>query len=441
MLRASVRYASTAPVRLRTRQQAFKEHLWKLRSVDPDRWTSRTLASHFRLPLSNVQAMLALQALEEEVKDTLDPRLIELAEDAEEYLDSQYDEPPSPPKFGGPATASAEEVYYDREAAAGGEAAPSSIDQLTHEQELALVAAVATRFGQSAPRPGVGPGEALGAALHEAIGGLSLEELSALEAQLTGKEDERSFPDDASAKRAIFDALTSDAPASLLSEDAAAAADLASLNLPEVKAYTPPTGGAASSSSASTVSADGGGTFVSPDDAFWVDGSKPAPTMRASSSASRVGLRGPLFEADNDGIHIKQLVGKREAVETWRAAEKTFGRADTDVVPLGVASTPDELRAVKTPEFGARMMDNLEKRARRLSPDQPGSNVIGTPPNKGRYVFTEVVRPHKKVPIAAKVWVSEKGKLHTREPTARELRMSRLRVQPPIMLPRIKRNL
>ena len=96
---------------------------------------------------------------------------------------------------------------------------------------------------------------------------------------------------------------------------------------------------------------------------------------------------------------------------------------------------------VKAPDFGARMMDNLERRARRLSPDQPGSNRLGTPPNKGRYVFTEVVRPHKKVPIAARVWVSEKGKLHTRAPDARELRMSRLRAQPPIMMPRIKRNM
>ena len=213
---------------------------------------------------------------------------------------------------------------------------------------------------------------------------------------------------------------------------------MASLNLSEVKAYTPPAGGAASSSSASTVSADGGGT-VSPDDAFWVDGSKPAPTMRASSSASRVGLRGPLFEADNDGIHIKQLVGKREAVETWRAAEKTFGRADTDVVPLGVASTPDELRAVKTPEFGARMMDNLEKRARRLSPDQPGSNVIARR-QTGAVCLYGGREAAQEGADRRKVWVSEKGSSIRGADRARAADVA-AEVQPPIMLPRIKRNL
>ena len=53
----------------------------------------------------------------------------------------------------------------------------------------------------------------------------------------------------------------------------------------------------------------------------------------------------------------------------------------------------------------------------------------------------QLVRPHKKVALAAKVWVGEKGQPFTREPTESELRKAQLREQPPIMMPRIKRNM
>ena len=70
---------------LPTRKQAFKAHLVALREKDPERWTPRTLAFHFRLPLANVEAMLALQQLEAEAKSAkgaLNPQLVSLAEDA-----------------------------------------------------------------------------------------------------------------------------------------------------------------------------------------------------------------------------------------------------------------------------------------------------------------------------------------------------------------------
>jgi hypothetical protein len=172
---------------LRTRKQAFKEHLWSLRKADPERWTSRTLAYHFRLPLANVQAMLALQALEEESKDQLESGLLELADDAEEYLDSEYDEPPPPPPPAPAravaAAAASAEVYYDRAALV----APSALVGLCPAQELALIAPVAARFGGSAPPPpGVGRVEALAAAVCEALGGLTLVVLSLLVGELLG---------------------------------------------------------------------------------------------------------------------------------------------------------------------------------------------------------------------------------------------------------------
>ena len=135
------------------------------------------------------------------------------------------------------------------------------------------------------------------------------------------------------------------------------------------------------------------------------------------------------------------LAGAREESDTWRAKERRFGRSKAERAPLGVATTPEELRLAKEPNFAMRLLDKLEQRANRLSDDGPGSNRVGKcRPNAGRIVFTEVVRPHKKVAMAARVWVSEKGKTGTRSPTPHEMRMARVRAQPPIMMPRTKRN-
>lgn len=431
VVRATARWASQGLTPLPTRKQAFKEHLWSLRQQDPARWTSRTIAYHFRLPLANVQAMLALQELEVEAKKVgIDPNLLELAEDAEEYLDSEYDEPTPPPARASSSTP-AEEVFFDDEAAGAG-----SLDELSHEQELAIVGALATRLSLAPPSPGVGPGEALGAAVRDAIGSLTLDELRALNEELTG-DGEAAAPAAATddeesrrrAQRALLNALTSDAPEALLAEgDGADFAQLA--ELPELSDVEASGGGAFVPTS--TVSTDGLGTWKPPAGAFWVDGSAPAPQMPQMDASAR--------SVQNDGLTITQLVPQREGAATWRAAEQSFGRGPGEKAPLGVATAPEELRMVREPEFGERMAANLEKRSRRLSADQPGSNVVGQTPNRGRMVFTEVVRPHRKVPLAARVWVSERGQPYARKPTEHERRMSQLRVQPPLLMPRMKRN-
>ena len=432
-------------VPLATRKQVFKEHLWKLRKQDPERWTSRTLAAHFRLPLTNVQAMLALQELEE-AAGKIEPDAIQLAADAEEYLDSEYDDPNEAQQpisgGGGDGGAATEEVYFDREA-------EGALGQVSHEDELALVAAVAQRFGDAAaPAPGVGAGEALGHAMRRAIAGLTIDELRALEEEVSGTspptasvhEDEERRR----AQRAILGALVEgggegDAGAAVpLSAHllaAAEGADWSALSLPEAahpRSYAASEGDA-SSLQGSSVGVDGQGTWRPPEDAFWVDHTAPREEMQQlSDEQHREAL-------EADGLRITRLVGTRSDTRTWRAREKRFGRKPGEAVDIGTATIPEELRLVRSPDFGAKLKFNLEARKNRLSPDGPGSIYIGQTPNKGQMVFTEIARPHKKVPLATRVWVSQKGQ-GVRPPNESETRMARLRVQPPIMMPRIKRN-
>ena len=222
---------------LPTRKQHFKEHLYQLRSKDPDRWSARALSRHFGLPLENVEAMLTLQVLEAE-RSVLDPELVELAEDAEEYLDSEFAQSVPPPAAEEPKKLVADEP-----------APPSvALEQMSLEQELALVGAVAARYGGGArAQPGVGSGEALGAAVHEALSSLSLEELRALDDQLRrgrapsgtpstgGGEDEEAQR--RAAMRSMLGALCADVLApSLLDAKAAPEAGLAALGLPGLPA-------------------------------------------------------------------------------------------------------------------------------------------------------------------------------------------------------------
>ena len=54
---------------------AVQRHAAALHKSDPDRWTERALARHFELPLDTLQALLALQALEETENNAGDAEL------------------------------------------------------------------------------------------------------------------------------------------------------------------------------------------------------------------------------------------------------------------------------------------------------------------------------------------------------------------------------
>ena len=181
MLRRALRLASTSaagmtlphrtPAALPTRKKYFVEHLIALREKDPVRWTAPALAHHFGVPLENIQAMIALQAMRAErleAGEEIDAELDALADDAEEYLDT--DEP-------APAGATSDgraETYFDRDA-------PPTVglEQLGAEQEAQLIGALVERLA-----PG---GDGLAAAAVRAVEALDAGELRQLRDAVTGK--------------------------------------------------------------------------------------------------------------------------------------------------------------------------------------------------------------------------------------------------------------
>ena len=389
---------------LPTRKQYFKEQVVKLRQADPDRWTAHALARHFGVPIENMQAMLALQAVEVERAGSseLDPELVELAEDAEEYLESEYAETLAPQTNNLAKATGATESFFDGDAP---DVPGITLDKMSLEQEHTLVAAVAQRFGGAA-RPGVGRGEAMGTAVSTAIRGLSVGEMRHLAEQLgirphgqpaAGDESEEARQ---TLKHAMLSALTSGLPKSLL---AAATTDstthLARLDLLDLPSLPPRAAG---------IARGGGGRRASPNEEpaeFWIDSGREA-ALEAAGGASQPSVR----PVEDDVI---------ARTRAW----------------LGQATTPVE-RHIPRRDLADDIASNLETRARRLAPGAQHFPYRKT----GRVLITEIDRPHhKSVPMATKIWVSDKG-AGVREATEGEARKATWRVQPPMLKPRIKRN-
>ena len=410
--------ATSATHALPTRKQHFKEHLHKLREQDPARWSARALSRHFGVPLENIEAMLTLQALEAERKESggaLDAELLELADDAEEYLESEFAESaPAAEELakGAGATLGASETLYDDDAP------PSvTLEDMSLEHELALVGAVVARYSQGRAAPGVGPAEALGAALGDALRSLSLDELSALEEQVRppgqahgavvgAGADEAAHR--AAIQRSMLSSLCVDVPAPLLEPAAAGQAPLrlSAMALPPL----PPrrAGVARPQAAARGVTVGDGMDDEAAKDEFWVDSSRPKPAMA------------PVRRAVSDDVMASPL-------------RRPHGSPTGD---WGQASSVEEMHSVRAPLFADELQSNIEARARRLAPDAQHWPYRKT----GRFLFTELTRPSKKVPMAARVWVSEKG-VGIREPSEHEGRAAAVRAQPPILQPRIKRNM
>jgi hypothetical protein len=411
--------ATSATHALPTRKQHFKEHLHQLREQDPARWSARALSRHFGVPLENIEAMLTLQALEAERKESggaLDAELLELADDAEEYLESEFAESaPAAEELakGAGATLGASETLYDDDAP------PSvTLEHMSLEHELALVGAVVARYSQGRAAPGVGPAEALGAALGDALRSLSLDELSALEEQVrppgqaqgavVGAAGADEAAHRAAIQRSMLSSLCVDVPAPLLEPAAAGQAPLrlSAMALPPL----PPrrAGVARPQAAARGVTVGDGMDDEAAKDEFWVDSSRPKPAMA------------PVRRAVSDDVMASPL-------------RRPHGSPTGD---WGQASTVEEMHSVRAPLFADELQSNIEARARRLAPDAQHWPYRKT----GRFLFTELTRHSKKVPMAARVWVSEKD-VGMREPSEREGRAAAVRAQPPILQPRIKRNM
>ena len=192
--------SSSAPRPLLTRSAKFREHLHELHRGQPERWTDVALAEHFRVPIANVQGALALKQLElDEVSRgaPLDPELIALDEDIEEYLCEDDD-----PK--GPAVASFPSPSVAADAAASDAWVPDiGLEHMPPEQEALLVRAVARRFAETP--------------MDAALEALSPAEIGELARAVSGSEAISAPPADrAEALRGLLAAVAIEMPPELL---------------------------------------------------------------------------------------------------------------------------------------------------------------------------------------------------------------------------------
>lgn len=273
--------------------------------------------------------------------------------------------------------------------------------------------------GGGGSAPGVSAGEALSAALHEAIGSLTVEELDALATQVRGDgagsgEGSAAAADDEAdalvrARRTLFDALVADAPAPLLEKASGAGVDLSALGLLDVPAAAAPPGASTGSSTPTPSSSSGESrkqhAFVNPPDAFWGD--------RSMLDTSQSLMARPIADdvVVNDGLVIRK---------NWGGARK-----------------PSERMSYHGPDFLDTLRRNVEIRNQRVKWRAEGRHFPY--PNKGRIIFTDVVRPHRNVQMARRSWVAVKGQGIV-EPTESEARAAAIRVQPPVLRSRLKRN-
>lgn len=137
--------SSSAPRPLLTRSAKFREHVHELHRGQPERWTDVALAEHFGVPLANIQGALALKQLESDQVargGPLDPELVALDEDIEEYMCEDDD-----PK--GPAASSPSQSAAPDAAASDAWIPDIGLDHMPPEQEAMLARAVVRRFAET----------------------------------------------------------------------------------------------------------------------------------------------------------------------------------------------------------------------------------------------------------------------------------------------------
>ena len=391
-------FLSTLP-RLATRRQAFKEHVWSLRQQDPERWTTPVLAHHFKVPVENMHAMLVLKELEVEA-GSIDEELTSLAEDAEEYLDSEYALDPAPSDSTEGARPQARRLgdVYDREqqqqqqqqqgeAASAASDGDLSLERMSYEEERALISAVASRFGGNDDPPFGGATPALG----------SRPPRRALQPQLGG---------DGSAARA--------------GGGAAAATDAGRRGC-AARSGSPPSPRAARRPSTRPCSRP------------MAAAARRVRQSRPPAAAGHAGRRAAAAERRRRGVLVRRhavrahdarralllLAPHRRRPRRPRARRRRRGSPAAPRAHGRRALSLAEMRAVGVPDFGARLRQNVERRARLLAPDAEHYPYR----NRGRYLFADITRGGRResTPQAKRAWVSQRGAPGeggtTREPT------------------------
>lgn len=270
---------------LATRKQKFKEESTALRDQDPGRWTVQALARHFDVPLENVRAMLALQDIEADRARAAepDPELVQLAVDAEEYLDVEYAQP-------APAAAprAPSETFYDHEAPP-----PSlALGSLGIEQDGRLVAAATARFGASGAA-------SLPASLREVVGGLTPDELAALLESVAGGAPRAEGADAHGSPQAeLLAAVAADeGAAALLPADSVDLASHEALRLPTLPPLARPRMARAASAAA-------------PPSEFWTTGPSNDALAARPEPARTDAKRGP-YDAPDDADKLQRNLEAR----------------------------------------------------------------------------------------------------------------------------------
>ena len=160
--------ATTKPLPLRN--QSFKQHLHKLNQTDPTLWTDRTLARTFHLPLENVQALLALVNLETQGQE-IDPQFLELQNDIDHLLDEADVEKQKQDQKNCKAAAHAVEAV---------QLPDPRLDRMTPQQEDELARVFIDTFGQQSTH------DTMFSSVQALVRSLSEEERRALEVAVGG---------------------------------------------------------------------------------------------------------------------------------------------------------------------------------------------------------------------------------------------------------------
>jgi len=371
-----------------TRKQTFKEHVFKLHQMDPERWTERTLSRHFMVPLENMQAMLALQTLEQAAADSpegIDEELIEIASHMEEYLDDEVNtavdgrmlsmalpQPPPEP--------------------------PVALDRLDSEQESWLLSNAAGRLG----------GEN---AFDELLHSVPAADLLALHGELGGE----------------------------VSESALAKAETEGVSIAERKAILQQLLKTIVPGVAPLLATQGQLDFGSLTDLPPAPASTPLPgeedeAQEGEATSTLGSTLGRKVSGDDGVVQVGVLAQPGQASANMPKHAVVVHDLGPDAKNYFTPQQIDAFRRVRQVDPQYRLEKNLKEREWNADPANKQVKKTGT------IVFAEVHKPKKGVTEVPRVWVAERAKGVVREPTEEEHMRAKLRVKGPALLPHIKRN-
>jgi len=409
-----------------------------LHKEDPELWTPHALSRQFGVPLANMQAMLALQQLEAG-GFALDPELQEIADDVEDYL-------------------LAEEDIDDAERAAVSSSVLQlhtpdvGLEKMSGEQEERLIRAVAERFQLDGTETVQELSSRLDTEMDVLVRSLQVGELKALcravewggEAEQEERAAQEEQVEAGSAGEADTAGTASDAATTQGAENVKGMVGAASN-----EAVAEEHGAAQASGEERVDRSTLLGLLSSSLSADVIDG--PADGVLERIVAATRNAHGSEKAAPILHVEARQDAQAREAAEASAVidvgvttinprgmpvfvVEDDVGGKPEAYLPKGLLN---KLRRVRHVDNADRLEVNLRKRSANLA--SAGQRAKYASADSLVFVDTsERLKSRAPSSSARRVWVSSKEGL--REPSEAETRAAMLRVQPPQLLPRIKRN-